>query len=195
MNRQKRLLYCYGCREFNDLAQVRKWSHDGRNLSPGLCVVSILSSCDQSEFGERRWFTEDGNDERICLLDFSDGGLTDESEIDLFDFSRPDRDHLYIDKAADGLYNPMSAGQAAYLARFLDLNVKKGMNIMVHCSAGASRSQGVVRYVLDMYPHINWSTRPDNPCLTPNMHVVRMLKRAYYCLPTVIMSPQRYTDN
>ena len=176
MNKESRILFCYGCNEFNRLALSNNWSHNGWDLNQDLCVVSILSSRDQTEFGEKRWFHH--NTDRICLLSFCDGGLTDEDAIDMFDFSRPDVGHLYIDGDIEK-YNPISAGQAAYLVRFLDRNIREGRGVMVHCSAGASRSQGIVRYILDTYPDIEWVTRRDNPCLTPNMHVVRMLKRAY----------------
>lgn len=169
-------LLCYGCAEFNELARRKGWGRDGAGLDEDLCVVSILSAQDQNLYGDRRWFTY--NTSRICILSFCDNGLSDESEIDGFDFTKPDAGHIYI----DGRYNPMSSGQAAYLARFLDRNIKEGRGVLVHCSAGASRSQGVVRYILDTYPDIEWMTRDDNPCLTPNMHVVRMLKRAYYVM-------------
>ena len=69
--------------------------------------------------------------------------------------------------------------EAKRLVEFIDGRIKEGDNIYVHCSAGASRSQGVVRYILDTYPDIDWETRKDNPCLTPNYHVIRMLKRIY----------------
>lgn len=53
----------------------------------------------------------------------------------------------------------------------------KDFNFFIHCSAGVSRSQGVVRYVMDTYG--DFEANPDNPCVAPNVHVTRMLKRAY----------------
>lgn len=73
----------------------------------------------------------------------------------------------------------MNYEQADKLERFIDFCVSKDVDIYVHCAAGASRSQGVVRYILDTYPDFNWQTREANPCRTPNVHVVRMLKRAH----------------
>lgn len=73
----------------------------------------------------------------------------------------------------------MNYEQADKMERFIDDCVNKGLDIYVHCAAGASRSQGVVRYILDTYPDINWQTRKANECRTPNVHVVRMLKRAH----------------
>ena len=74
----------------------------------------------------------------------------------------------------------MSDEDAKRLFEFLDKNI--GKNVMVHCSAGISRSQGVVRYLLDMY-HEHYKTidtNPRNPCQLPNGHVVCLLKREYY---------------
>lgn len=53
--------------------------------------------------------------------------------------------------------------------------------ILVHCSAGASRSQGVVKYVVDTYSTKDFKimTRKSNPCLTPNIHISTMLKKSY----------------
>lgn len=69
--------------------------------------------------------------------------------------------------------------QADIIERFIENCVQKNLNIYVHCDVGASRSQAVVRYILDTYPEVQWRTREANPCLTPNIHVVRMLKRAH----------------
>ena len=41
-----------------------------------------------------------------------------------------------------------------------------------------SRSQGVVRFILDTYP--DYREHPDNHCITPNREVVRKLKNEYY---------------
>lgn len=87
------------------------------------------------------------------------------------------------DSAAKDMYKDvygMTDEQASELFSFLDGNV--GKNVMVHCAAGVSRSQGVVRFLLDMYPDVYRveETNPKNPCLVPNGHVVRLLKREYY---------------
>ena len=71
----------------------------------------------------------------------------------------------------------MSSEIAEKIAEFIDENIDK--NFYIHCSAGKSRSQGVVRYILDVYPEVDWETRQDNPCITPNFHVVGELKHAW----------------
>lgn len=74
----------------------------------------------------------------------------------------------------------MSDEDAGRLFGFLEKNI--GKNVMVHCSAGVSRSQGVVRYLLDMHHDFykTSDTNPLNPCRHPNGHVVCLLKREYY---------------
>ena len=74
----------------------------------------------------------------------------------------------------------MDYNDAKRLVEFIDDRIRNyGDNIFVHCAAGTSRSQAIVRYILDTYPDIEWKTRDSNPCITPNIHIVRMLKRMY----------------
>lgn len=73
----------------------------------------------------------------------------------------------------------MTDEDAARMFAFIDKNI--GKNIMVHCSVGVSRSQGVVRFVLDNYPewYSEKDTNPNNPCVIPNIHVVSLLKKQF----------------
>lgn len=73
--------------------------------------------------------------------------------------------------------------QSKQLVDFIENN--KGKNFYIHCKAGKSRSQGVCRYILDVYGDKygydqKLSCRKENPCTNPNQRVVRMLKREYY---------------
>ena len=73
--------------------------------------------------------------------------------------------------------------QSKQLVEFIEKN--KGKNFYIHCKAGKSRSQGICRYILDIYGKKygydeKLSCRKNNPCLTPNIRVVTMLKREYY---------------
>lgn len=65
------------------------------------------------------------------------------------------------------------------LFSFLQKNI--GKNVMIHCSAGISRSQGVVKFLLDCYPDIykEENTNKDNPCRHPNLHVTSLLKKQF----------------
>lgn len=73
--------------------------------------------------------------------------------------------------------------QAKQCVEFIEQN--KGKNFYIHCRAGRSRSAGICRYILDMYGKEygydeTKSCRKENPCKTPNIRVVSMLKREFY---------------
>lgn len=70
--------------------------------------------------------------------------------------------------------------QADKIVNFIEQNLDK--NFLIHCRAGASRSQGVYRFIMDMYSDYYTPCIENelNPCLTPNAEVVRKLKRSYY---------------
>ena len=78
------------------------------------------------------------------------------------------------------LFKTITEEQADKIVEFIESNL--GRNFLIHCRAGASRSQGVWRFIMDMYPE-NYKECTDNlsnPCLSPNIEVVAKLKRAYY---------------
>lgn len=90
-------------------------------------------------------------------------------------------DDLAEDKIYKGhTFKTITQKQAEELFMFIEDHLH--MNILVHCKAGKSRSQGVFRYIMDMYSdyYEECEENKQNPCLSPNMEVVRKLKRAYY---------------
>lgn len=90
-------------------------------------------------------------------------------------------DDLEEDRTYGGhLFKTISDEQARTLFEFIEDHLH--MNILVHCKAGKSRSQGVYRFIMDMFPdhYEECSENRLNPCLTPNMEVVRKLKRVFY---------------
>lgn len=91
-------------------------------------------------------------------------------------------DDVGKDWVRDGwkFYRGITYEQAKQLVSFIDEN--KNKNFFISCRAGHSRSQGIIRYILDMYPDINWETNPNNPCNTPNSWVTAKLKLAFYNL-------------
>ena len=83
----------------------------------------------------------------------------------------------------DQIFYGISEEQAKQCVEFIEKNI--GKNFYIHCRAGRSRSQGICRYILDMYGSEygydeKLSCRKENPCHTPNMRVVTMLKREFY---------------
>lgn len=181
-----RKLYCFSHQEFDNFMEKMGWENRPDN---GNSTISIASKNDE-EYGH--WFNVELNNN--INLDFDDISPEHwwQSWVDKKDYYDLAFDN-YINNISDDIFftfktdmfntqidlHAMNYEEAFKLVQFIDERIKAGDNIYVHCSAGASRSQGVVRYILDTYYDINWETRKDNQCLTPNWHVVRMLKRVY----------------
>ena len=91
--------------------------------------------------------------------------------------------HLHIsgkDKEFVDVVHALDYQEAFDLANWIDWRIKEDDTIYVHCAVGASRSQGVVRYIVDTYKYdYDIRLNPNNPNNTYNPHVLMMLKRAY----------------
>ena len=185
-NNQTKKLLCYSHEDFDHLMFKNGWSE---RPPRDVAIISIASHLDENPYHH---FMYTGAD-NVLNIDFCDctpeewWGRTDRYD-ELFDFfilNKSDKmtneDNRFSHSETNGdILNALNYEQACCIVRFIDSHIQRGVeSIYLHCSAGKSRSQGVVRYVLDSYPQYDWKTNPDNPCLTPNYHVVRMLKRAF----------------
>lgn len=65
--------------------------------------------------------------------------------------------------------------QAEQVVKFLERAVRLGLDIYVHCRAGYSRSQAIVRYVKSRWAG-PWETNPLNPDDRPNYYVLGKLR-------------------
>ena len=65
--------------------------------------------------------------------------------------------------------------RAARIVQFLEATVARGDDIYVHCRAGQSRSQAIIRYVKSRWEG-PWETNPLNPDITPNYYVLGKLR-------------------
>ena len=154
-------LYCFSRQDFNDYCDIRGWTDD--NLPGNSCFISICNTQDGSDymFPEELEHHFKIETPEVINLNFDD---TDEPRT------------LWNGKIS---LIGMSQEQADRLAEFIERNQTK--DIYVHCEAGLSRSQGVVRYILDIYGDSHeFELNRYNPCLTPNLYVTSLLKRAYY---------------
>ena len=149
-------LYCFSRQDFNNYC--RDWTSE--NYPENAAFISICNTVGGSDF--------------LFVDEIEHHFKTETPEIINLDFDDIDEPvSFYCGKKDIGI----TEEDAMRLAEFIERNQDK--NIYVHCEAGLSRSQGVVRYILDIYGKENYETRRENPCRTPNMFVVRMLKRAY----------------
>lgn len=88
-----------------------------------------------------------------------------------------DFDDLTSDRVWHGhQFKTITEEQAKETLEFIESHL--GEEIIVHCKAGMSRSQGVARFILDTWPDL-YEEDKNNPCLTPNIEVVSKLKQAW----------------
>ena len=159
-------LWCTSFEGFRKLLNDNNW--DDNNLPDNVAFISI---CDTEKINDQSNYTYEthllsDNHDNVINLDFDD--ICGYSMIDIF----PD-DEMVIGNTTKGLTDK----QAEQLYNFIETNIDK--DIYVHCAAGISRSQGIVRFILDCYPDRENEMNPDNPCKYPNIHVVSLLKRQY----------------
>lgn len=86
-------------------------------------------------------------------------------------------DDIEIDKLT---FRTITQEQADKIVDFIESHLD--CDFIIHCRAGKSRSQAIFRFMMDFYPSFYEECELNrlNPCLTPNMEVVRKLKRNYY---------------
>jgi len=167
-------LWCYSLEGFNsfmrDTLKLRREGDEGLIDRMNVAVISICTT----ECVEEHYFKKSGS--HVLNINF------DDIDPDSWFFGNfdPDeaspRDYVYKYPDSDKKLYALNSIQARAIVDFIDANL--GCDFYIHCSAGVSRSQGVVRYILDTYDEYIWQIRRDNPPFAPNCHVVRMLKRA-----------------
>jgi len=168
--------------------------HNGWIDTPGN-DVSCISICSPNETEySKHWFKH--SNEKVFNIDIDDVSpfWFGKHEADCYDkslalyndnkvkLSNAYFNNVYIsgsNKEFCSLLHVLDYEEAYALVKWIDKRIKEDNTIYIHCAAGISRSQGVVRYILDTYgDEYDIKTNPNNPCLTPNIHVVLMLKRA-----------------
>ncbi len=183
-------ILCYSYHDFNQIMRDRNWyEHPGVNCS-------VISICSPNKYDlSEHWFKDDchGMIESVFNLDINDEGPfwfneyaseNYDKSLEYFLKGNLKMSNAYFNLTTDSygtFIHVMNYEEAFDLAKWIDKRIHDFDNtIYIHCGAGASRSQGVVRYILDTYgKEFEIKTNPNNLCLTPNMHVVIMLKRAY----------------
>lgn len=145
--------------EFNSIMQANHWDDD--NLPDDIAFISICDpGYEEPELGLFHWFKKDSDS--VINLDF----------YDIESYFLPGNGKVRV--------NGLSDEQAESLLNFIEKNL--GKNFYIHCAAGVSRSQGVAKFITDIYNELypKSSLREDNPCYFPNPHVVSVLKHLWY---------------
>jgi len=199
MTKSIKNILCYSHYDFDRIMEKNGWID---SLPKGVSCISICSP-NEGDLSEH-WFKNDWNintgdikDYRIFNLDIDDISPfwfeNHESEcydnaLDLYNEGRIKQSnayfsHLYIsgpNKEFVDLVHALNYEEAYNLVDWIDWRIKHDETIYIHCAVGASRSQGVVRYIVDTYGgEYDIRLNPNNPNNTYNPHVVMMLKRAY----------------
>ena len=153
------------CESFNGFKKLMEKNNWNNHTLPN--DVAIISICEPNVSDEYHIFN---STENIINLDFYD--ITDYDLTYAYGNDISEEEAEYA-KSIKGLTDE----QAYELFNFIERNL--GKDIYVHCSAGISRSQGVVKFILDCYPDMYTETNPNNPCDYPNIHVTSLLKNCF----------------
>ena len=197
MIKPTRNIICLDQISFDRLMRDRNWND---YVPHNIVVISI---CSDNE-GYEHWFKTDYNTNvhdiyhsRIFNLDIDDCGPfwflnhdcdCYDNSLELFkkgDIKQSNAyfSNVYVSGPDDKFYtmiHVMDYEEAFALVEWIERRIRKNETFYIHCAAGVSRSQGVVKYILDTYGNdYDIKTNPNNPCIAPNVHVVMMLKRAY----------------
>ena len=158
-----RKINCYSHYEFNDLCEERGWNDDKNPPPSGIALISICCTPECARYwleeDDDHWFKEEHPN--VLNLNFDD---IPRDQIEW-------KGHIFYG---------LTKEDAKRCFDFIERVIPEVSEIWIHCRAGQSQSQGVVRYILDCYSdQYELETRNDNPCLTPNIDVVAKLKRCY----------------
>ena len=153
-------IYCYSKKNFEKLCAARGWND--RNPPADTAVISICCKpevVDNVLGGEdQHWFGKEHDN--VLNVEFDD--ITEDVQ------------HITDPGVGFTAYGLDPATARRMVAFIRD---HRGMDFAVHCRAGKSRSQGVVRYVLDFYDG-PFQTNPGNPCRFYNTHTYTALRKA-----------------
>ena len=201
MNKQIKNILCYSHYDFDNIMRANNWID---KLPQGISAISICSP-NEDDLAEH-WFKNDWNsfnddgeirNSRVFNLDIDDISPfwfeNHESEcydksLEFFNANKKKQsnayfNHLYVNgtnKEFVNMIHCLDYEEAFELCSWIDWRIKYDDTMYIHCAVGASRSQGVVRYIIDTYGYkFDIKLNPNNPNNTYNPHVVMMLKRAY----------------
>jgi hypothetical protein len=196
MNKPIRNILCYSHYDFDKIMENNKWIDQPPR---GVSAISICSP-NEDDLAEH-WFKKDHKNgltgARVFNLDIDDispfwfknkESYCYDNALELYldnkvKWSNMYFSHIYITGLNNEYIDVLHAldyEEAFDLAKWIDFRIKYDETIYIHCAVGASRSQGVVRYIVDTYKYdYDIRLNPNNPNNTYNPHVLMMLKRAY----------------
>jgi hypothetical protein len=160
MGKKVKNIICLSKNSFDYLMESKGWID-----APGQ-GVSCISICETEDYN-KHWFKH--WHENIFNLDIDDIGpfwFSRKHEADCYDkslalyndnqvkLSNAYFNNVYIsgsNREYCSLIHVLDYEEAFALVKWIDYRIKHDDTIYIHCAAGVSRSQGVVRYILDTY--------------------------------------------
>lgn len=148
--------------EFDQYCYENKWNDDNVNELNNHAFISIIGTKECQKYyleeDEYHWFKKNHNN--VLNLEFDDI----EHDIDW-------KGHQF---------KALNENDAIKIVDFIENNI--GKTFYIHCRAGVSRSGAIGSYINQMYYKIYNDEQfiKDNPRISPNGHVLRLLKREYY---------------
>jgi len=153
-------VYCYSKKKFGLLCEERGWNDDNPPVDTAVISICCKPEVTENVLGgdDAHWFSREHDN--VLNVEFDD--ITEDSKY-ISDPGMGFTAYGLDDRTADRI------------VKFIEGH--RGMDFIVHCRAGKSRSQAVVRYIADFYPEHD-ELNPDNPCMFPNVHTFTKLKAA-----------------
>ena len=140
----------YSKKEFNIICEINNIDDTNVENIDKTAFISINNSKN-----DKSYFQKEHNN--VLILEFDD--ISEE------EYKKNNDLKLFSEKDAEKII------------KFIDNNLNK--DILIHCTAGISRSQAVFRFLTDYYPNFQKDGRWDNPCLYPNQYVLLVLKKVF----------------
>ena len=107
----------------------------------------------------------------------------DKANVKVMYFSDVERDMevTKLDNSGDKIMvYAMTKEQAADLYHFIKHNIKGKEAVLIHCTAGVSRSGAIASFIQDFVSGSWQLFKQDNPQIQPNAHVYRLLHDEWY---------------
>ena len=161
MENKRKKLWCLSYKNFSNIAFDNRWDE---NVPQNIAIISIINSKD-CNCGEKHICKNSNNVLNLEFDDVSPVNYKTDAQAESYQIDEGKIVRFFHLKLAKKTYD------------FIQKN--KGKDFYIHCSAGLSRSQAIVRFIKDTIRDINWETNPNNPCLFPNGFVYQQLMKIY----------------
>lgn len=161
-------------KDFNKFCKENNFNDYNVDNETDYAFISIINTEECQKLlkttDEEHWFKEPHNN--VLNLEFED--ITDN------------------DKRLDEYGEYLTLFDSEMASKIIDfVEEHLGKTLVIHCKAGRSRSQAVFRFITDYYDDVYGKDcgRADNPCITPNYFVVKILRETYLdrCEKTINM--------